>query len=64
MIHKSGLMVGARTFPDNPYDDRTLSAQPEQIGTLLENVGRRPKEMVVGLGHCGVHCNNPNVESI
>ena len=30
VTHKSGLMVGARTFPGNPYDGHILSAQLEQ----------------------------------
>jgi IS5 family transposase len=29
VTHKSGLMVGARTFPGNPYDGHILSAQLE-----------------------------------
>jgi len=56
--------VGARTFPDNPYDGHTLSAQLEQTGILLEDVGRRPKEVVVDLGYRGVDRDNPNVEII
>jgi IS5 family transposase len=64
VTHKSGLMVGARTFPDNPYDGHTLSAQLEQTGSLLEDVGRRPKEVVVDLGSRGVDHDNLNVEII
>ena len=64
VTHKSGLMVGARTFPDNPYDGHTLSAQLEQTGILLEDVGRRPKEVVVDLGYRGVDRDNPDVEII
>ncbi len=47
VTHKSGLMVGARTFPGNPYDGHILSAQLEQTNILLEDVGRSPKEVVV-----------------
>ena len=64
VTHKSGLIVGARTFPDNPYDGHTLSAQLEQTGILLEDVGRRPKEVVVDLGYRGVDRDNPDVEII
>lgn len=64
VTHKSGLIVGARTFPDNPYDGHTLSSQLEQTGILLEDVGRRPKEVVVDLGYRGVDRDNPNVEII
>ena len=64
VTHKSGLVVGARTFAGNPYDGHILSAQLEQTGILLEDVGRIPKEVVVDLGYRGVDCDNPNVEII
>ncbi|PND65937.1 transposase, partial [Escherichia coli] len=47
VTHKSGLVVGAHTFPGNPYDGHILAAQLEQTGILLEDVGRAPKEVVV-----------------
>jgi IS5 family transposase len=64
VTHKSGLMVGARTFPGNPYDGHILSAQLEQTGILLEDVGRIPKEVVVDLGYRGVDHDNPDVQII
>jgi IS5 family transposase len=64
VTHKSGLMVGARTFPGNPYDGHILAAQLEQTGILLEDVGRVPNEVVVDLGYRGVDLDNPNVEII
>lgn len=64
VTHKSGLMVGARTFPGNPYDGHILSAQLEQTGILLEDVGRTPKEVIVDLGYRGVDRDNPDVEII
>jgi IS5 family transposase len=64
VTHKSGLMVGARTFPGNPYDGHILAAQLEQTGILLEDVGRIPKEVVVDLGYRGVDHDNPDVEII
>lgn len=64
VTHKSGLMVGARTFPDNPYDGHILSAQLEQTRILLEDAGRAPKEVVVDLGFRGVDADNPSVEII
>jgi IS5 family transposase len=64
VTHKSGLMVGARTFPDNPYDGHLLNAQLEQTTILLEDVGRAPKVVVVDLGFRGVDGDNPNVEII
>jgi IS5 family transposase len=64
VTHKSGLMVGARTFPGNPYDGHILAAQLEQTGILLEDVGRIPKEVVVDLGYRGVDHDNPKVQII
>ena len=64
VTHKSGLMVGARTFPGNPYDGHILSTQLEQTRILLEDVGRSPKEVVVDLGYRGVDQDNPNVNII
>lgn len=64
LTHKSGLMVGARTFPGNPYDGHILAAQLEQTGILLEDVGRIPKQVVVDLGYRGVDRDNPDVEII
>jgi IS5 family transposase len=64
VTHKSGLMVGARTFPGNPYDGHLLNEQLEQTAILLEDVGRTPKEVVVDLGFRGVDADNPTVEII
>ena len=64
VTHKSGLVVGARTFPGNPYDGHILSAQLEQTRILLEDVGRLPKAVVVDLGFRGVDRDNPQVEII
>ncbi|GAB1392577.1 IS5-like element IS1478 family transposase [Rhodocyclaceae bacterium] len=62
--HKSGLIVGARTFPGNPYDGHVLAEQLEQTTILLEDIGRKPKEVVVDLGYRGVDGDNPGVEII
>lgn len=64
VTHKSVLMVGARTFPGNPYDGHVLNAQLEQTGILLEGTGREPKQVVVDLGYRGVDRDNPGVEII
>lgn len=64
VTHKSGLMVGARTFPGNPYDGHVLSEQLEQTTILLEDTGRAPKQVVVDLGYRGVDKDNPGVEII
>ena len=64
VTHAQGLIVGARSFPGNPYDGHILSAQLEQTGILLEDVGRSPKQVVVDLGFRGVDQLNPDVEII
>ena len=47
---KQGLIVGARSFPGNPYDGDTLAEQIEQAGILS---GRQPKVAIVDLGYRG-----------
>ncbi|MFN9451769.1 MAG: IS5 family transposase, partial [Rubrivivax sp.] len=64
VTHKQGLMVGARTFPGNPFDGHTLSAQLEQTTNLLQDLGRQPKQAIVDLGYRGVDADNPGVEII
>lgn len=64
ITHKSGLMVGARTFPGNPYDGHVLNQQLEQTAILLEDTGRMPKQVIVDLGYRGVDKDNPTVEII
>jgi len=64
VTHRSGLMVGARSFPGNPYDGHILSAQLEQTRVLLEDVGKIPKQVVVDLGFRGVDHENPELEII
>ena len=49
-----GLMVGARSFPGNPYDGHTLAEQLEQTNTLLQDIGVKPTTAVVDLGFRGV----------
>jgi IS5 family transposase len=61
VTHKSGLVVGARSFPGNPYDGHILSAQLEQTNILLEDAGKSPKQVFVDLGYRGVDRDNPNV---
>ena len=38
VAHKHGLMLGARTFPGNPYDVHILSAWLEQATILTRDV--------------------------
>ena len=51
VTHQSGLMVGARSLPGNPYDGHTLAAQLEQTNTLLEDLGVQPQVVVADLGY-------------
>jgi IS5 family transposase len=62
VTHKQGLIVGARTFPGNPYDGHILREQLEQVSVLLEDVGVKPKQVVVDSCSRGVEGENPGVE--
>ncbi|QOJ23284.1 MAG: transposase [Gammaproteobacteria bacterium] len=64
VTHKSGLIVGARTFPGNPYDGHILHQQLEQTHRLLEDTGSIPKQVIADLGFRGVDADNPAVEII
>ena len=64
VTHKRGLMVGARSFPGNPFDGHILSAQLEQTTNLMQDLGRRPTQAIVDLGYRGVDADNPGVEII
>jgi IS5 family transposase len=64
VTHRSGLMVGARTFPGNPYDGHILSAQLEQTRILLEDVKATPKQVFADLAYRGVDADNPGVEIV
>ena len=54
VTHKSGLVVGARSFPGYPYDGHTLAGQIEQTITLLQDIGVKPTKALVDLGYRGV----------
>ena len=64
ITHKSGLVVGARTFPGSPYDGHTLAEQLQQTSILLQDIGKIPKQVVVELGYqCKqVQADNPGIE--
>ena len=64
VTHKQGLIVGARSFPGNPYDGHTLKEQLEQTSILLEDVGVLPRHVMVDLGFRGVDRDNPRVQII
>jgi len=54
ITHRNGLMVGARTFPGNPYDGHTLAEQLQQTSALLQDIGVAPHTAIVDLGFRGV----------
>jgi IS5 family transposase len=62
--HKHGLMLGARTFPGNPYDGHILNAALEQATNLMQDHAVELKQIVVDLGFRGVDADNPDVQII
>ncbi|WP_033480750.1 IS5 family transposase, partial [Xanthomonas citri] len=50
---RKGLIVGARSFPGNPYDGDTLAEQLEQARGLLQDVNVIPQMAIVDLGYRG-----------
>jgi IS5 family transposase len=66
ITHKQGLLVGVRSFPGNPWDGHTLAEQIEQSTIMLEDIGVKPKQVVVDLGYRGkeVDAANPGVQII
>jgi len=51
VTNKSNFVLGARSFPGNPYDGHTLESCLEQAEILS---GIRAKDMFVDLGYRGV----------
>ncbi len=64
VAHKSGLMLGAKTFPGNPYDGHTLNAILQQSAKLTQSAGIAVKQVVVDLGFRGVDADNPDKQII
>jgi IS5 family transposase len=57
-------MLGARTFPGNPYDGHILSAVLEQATNLTQDIAANIKHIVVDWGFRGVDADNPGKEII
>jgi IS5 family transposase len=55
---KGNLILGARSFPNNPFDGHTLYEQLEQANILS---GNTIKNVYVDLGYRGVDQDNPGV---
>jgi IS5 family transposase len=64
VTHGQGLIVGARTFPGNPYDGHTLAAQLEQTSTLLQDLDVKPTTAIVDLGYRGVDADIAPIELV
>lgn len=61
---KGNLIVGARSFPGNPYDGHTLHEQLEQATIVMQETGGKPMTAVVDLGCRGVDALNEGVQII
>jgi len=59
---KGNLIVGARSFPGNPYDGHTLNEQLEQASILMQATGMKPETVYVDLGYRGVDQANPGID--
>ena len=55
---RKGLVVGARSFPGNPYDGDTLAEQLEQAGIVS---GTQPTTAIVDLGYRGREVEGVNI---
>jgi len=62
MTLKGNLIVGARSFPGNPYDGHTMHEQIEQSAILMQGLGVKPEVVYADLGYRGVDKNNPDIE--
>jgi len=62
MTLKGNLIVGARSFPGNPYDGHTMHEQIEQSAILMQGLGVRPEVVYADLGYRGVDKDNPAIE--
>lgn len=51
VTHRQGIVIGAMSFPGNPYDAHTLNAQLKQIEKLT---GVQPKQCFLDKGYRGV----------
>ena len=59
---KGNLIVGARSFPGNPYDGHTLNEQLEQASILMQATGMKPETVYVDLGYRGVDQASPGID--
>ena len=62
--HKKALIVGVKSFPNNPYDGHTLAEQIEQTNILLMDQNVTVKTAYVDLGYRGVDASLDEVNVI
>jgi transposase, IS5 family len=62
MTLKGNLIVGARSFPGNPYDGHTMHEQIEQSAIQMQGLGVKPGVVYADLGYRGVDKDNPQIE--
>ena len=62
MTLKGNLIVGARSFPGNPYDGHTMHEQIEQSAILMQGLGVKLEVVYADLGYRGVDKDSPGVE--
>lgn len=62
MTLRGNLIVGARSFPGNPYDGHTMHEQIEQSAILMQGLGVKPEVVYADLGYRGVDKDNPGIE--
>ncbi len=62
--HQHGLMLGARSFPGNPYDGHILSAVLEQATNITQELNVTLNQVVADLGFRGVDADNPGATII
>ena len=62
--HQHGLMLGARTFPGNPYDGHILNAVLEQAANLTQDLRVTIRHVIADLGLRGVDDDNPDKQII
>jgi IS5 family transposase len=63
VTHKSGLMVGARTFPGNPYDGTFSRRNSSRRASCSKMSDASQRQVVVDLGFRGVDRDNPRCRS-
>ena len=62
MTLKGNLIVGAWSFPGNPYDGHTMHEQMEQSTILMHGLGVKPEVVYADLGYRGADKDNPHIE--